>query len=73
MKIQSHDLKLQSQHTFSQTYEETEFSFKTFLQPVSIEDLTKTQTEKPLDFSMLKLQDTRKIEQILREKEQSSN
>ena len=51
MKIQSHDLKLQSQHTFSQKYEESELSFTAFLQPKSLEEIQDTQVEKPLEIS----------------------
>lgn len=57
MKIQSHDLKMQSQHSFSQTYEETQLSFMTFLRPANLqraEDIQKTevsQTEEPLEIS----------------------
>jgi len=35
MKIQSHDIKMQSQHAFSQTYQESELQFMTFLQPAN--------------------------------------
>ena len=51
MKIQSHDLKLQSQQTFSQTYEESEISFMTFLRPVNLQEPQDVEPEKPLEIS----------------------
>ena len=51
MKIQSQDLKMQSQHTFSQSYEESEFSFMTFLQPANVQEPEEIEPEKPLEIS----------------------
>ena len=51
MKIQSHDLKMQTEHSFSQTYEESELSFMTFLQPVKLQKEQETQTDEPTTIS----------------------
>ena len=54
MKIQSHDLKMQSQHSFSQTYEESELSFMTFFKPAQMlasEEIETAEAAEPVKIS----------------------